>query len=52
MKDIPDKTIDICVTDIPYGEVNRKSNGLRNLNKDKADTITFDLSDFLGGLNG
>ena len=27
MKDIPDKTIDICVTDIPYGEVNRKSKG-------------------------
>lgn len=43
MKDIPKKFIDLTITDIPYGEVNRPSNGLRNLNKGKADVVTFDL---------
>jgi site-specific DNA-methyltransferase (adenine-specific) len=44
MKDIPDGSIDMVLTDIPYGEVNRDSNGLRNLDKGKADTInTLDL---------
>lgn len=51
MKQFDDKSIELCVTDIPYGEVNRKSNGLRNLNKHKADEITFQLSDFLSELN-
>ena len=27
-------TVDLILTDIPYDEVNRKSNGLRNLDKD------------------
>jgi site-specific DNA-methyltransferase (adenine-specific) len=40
MKDIPDGSIDMVLTDIPYGEVNRKSNGLRNLDKGKADITT------------
>ena len=43
MKDIPDKFIDLTITDIPYGKVNRPSNGLRNLDKGKADVVTFDL---------
>lgn len=43
MKNIPDKSIDLVLTDIPYGEVNRKSNGLRNLDKSNADIVTFDL---------
>ena len=47
MKDIPDGSIDVTLTDIPYGEVNRNDNGLRNLNKEKADVVTFDLCDFL-----
>lgn len=38
---------DLTLTDIPYGEVNRLSNGLRNLDKENADVITFDLHDFL-----
>lgn len=38
-----DKSIDCVVTDIPYGEVNRKSNGLRNLDKGVADVVDFDL---------
>jgi DNA modification methylase len=51
MKQFDDRSIELCVTDIPYGEVNRKSNGLRNLDKHKADEITFQLSDFLSELN-
>jgi DNA modification methylase len=38
---------DVTLTDIPYDMVNRADNGLRNLNKDKADVITFNLNDFL-----
>lgn len=38
---------DVTLTDIPYDMVNRADNGLRNLNKDKADIITFNLDDFL-----
>ena len=45
MKDIPKQRL--LLTDIPYEEVNRKDNGLRNLNKDKADIKTFDLDVFL-----
>ena len=36
-----DGVFDVTLTDIPYDMVNRKDNGLRNLNKDKADIITF-----------
>ena len=36
----------LLLTDIPYEEVNRKDNGLRNLNKDRADIKTFDLNIF------
>lgn len=35
MKEISDKSINLTITDIPYEEVNRKDNGLRNLNKKK-----------------
>ena len=38
----------LLLTDIPYEEVNRDDNGLRNLNKDKADAKTFEISRFLG----
>lgn len=38
---------DLTLTDIPYGEVNRSSNGLRSLNKEDADIMTFNLHDFL-----
>lgn len=43
MKDIPDKSIDMILTDIPYGWVNRKSNGLRKLDKSIADVCDFSL---------
>ena len=50
MKDISDGSVDLVLTDIPYGEVNRSSNGLRNLDKEKADILTFDLRLFLDEL--
>lgn len=29
MKEINDGSVDMVLTDVPYGEVNRKSNGLK-----------------------
>lgn len=43
MQRLPAKSVDMVLTDIPYGEVNRQSGGLRNLNKGVADICTFDL---------
>ena len=37
----------LLLTDIPYEEVNRGSNGLRKLDKEKADEKTFEVSKFL-----
>lgn len=48
MKDMDNETVNITLTDIPYDMVNRKDNGLRNLNKENADIITFDIQQFLG----
>jgi len=50
LKDIDDGSIDMVLTDIPYNEVNRQSNGLRNLDKGKADIINFELKDLLSEL--
>ena len=47
MKTMPDDCVHLTLTDIPYGVVNRDSNGLRNLNKEEADVMTFELQDFL-----
>ena len=47
MKRIPDNHVNITLTDIPYGEVNRKSNGLRNLNKEEADDFNIDMDELL-----
>lgn len=33
MPQLPDNSVDFTLTDIPYDEVNRDSNGLRNLDK-------------------
>lgn len=44
---MPNDCVDLILTDIPYDGVNRKSNGLRNLDKRDADIITFDLSIFV-----
>jgi DNA modification methylase len=37
----------LLLTDIPYEKVNRNDNGLRNLNKERADEKTFDIQEFL-----
>lgn len=47
MKNIENLSIGMILTDIPYGKVNRDDNGLRNLNKENADIITFDIFKFL-----
>ena len=39
--------VDAVITDIPYGEVNRASGGLRNLDKGAADVETCDLAEVL-----
>lgn len=43
---IKDNGIRLLLTDIPYGVVNRNDNGLRNLDKGKADITTFNLMEF------
>lgn len=47
MKQFCNKSVDCVCTDIPYGEVNRKSSGLRKLDKGNADIITFNLDKLL-----
>ena len=49
--ELEDNSVDLILTDIPYNEVNRRSNGLRNLDKKEADVITFDLQKFLNECN-
>ena len=44
---VSENAVDFTLTDIPYEAVNRNSNGLRNLDKGKADLLTFDLNCFL-----
>lgn len=47
MKEIPDVSVDLVCTDIPYGVCNREDNGLRNLDKGNAGVVSFDLPTFL-----
>lgn len=50
MNNISNESIDLVLTDIPYNVVNRKDNGLRKLDKENADVLTFDLINFLNQL--
>ncbi len=43
LRQLPDKSIDLVLTDFPYNEVNRPSNGLRNLDMGCADELAIDL---------
>lgn len=43
LKQLPDKCIDLVLTDFPYNVVNRESNGLRNLDVGCADELSIDL---------
>ena len=47
MKTMPSLSVDLILTDIPYGEVTRESNGLYNLDRGNADITTFDIQTFL-----
>jgi len=47
MKKLPCKSIDLVLTDIPYNEVNRPSNGLRNLDKKDADIFNMDINNLI-----
>ena len=47
MKSMLSESVVFTLTDIPYNAVNRSSNWLRNLDKEEADIITFDLNEFL-----
>lgn len=44
LAELPAGSVDAVVTDIPYGEVNRESGGLRVLDKGIADIETFTLA--------
>lgn len=50
MKRLPKDSVDLVLTDIPYGEVNRESNGLRELDRGNADIVTFDMQEMLSEL--
>lgn len=50
LRTLDNKSIDVVLTDIPYGEVNRPSNGLRELDKGKADIVDFDIDELLSQL--
>lgn len=47
MKNLPNNSVDLILTDIPYGGVSRDSNGLANFDRGQADIITFDLLTFV-----
>ena len=47
MNKIDTKYIDLTITDIPYEFVNKKSNGLRKLDKEEANTMNFNINEFL-----
>jgi DNA modification methylase len=50
MKSMENDSVDMVLTDIPYGEVNRKHGSLRVLDKGKADELTFELEQFVSEL--
>ena len=47
MKHLLDNSVNVTLTDIPYGEVNRDSNGLRTLDKEAADVFEIDMDTLL-----
>jgi DNA modification methylase len=47
MTEMPDVSVTMTLTDIPYAVINRDSNGLRNFDKEDADERNFDLNSFL-----
>lgn len=50
LRGMSDASVDLVLTDIPYGEVNRDSGGLRLLDKGIADDETFAIDPFVDEL--
>ncbi len=48
LRELPSESVDLVLCDLPYGVVNRQSNGLRNLDKKDADVVTFSLPKAIG----
>lgn len=52
MKAIDDKSIDLVLTDIPYGKCNgRNEGGIRKINKGDADEVSFSISELVAQLS-
>lgn len=47
MKKMTTDSINLTLTDIPYDFCSKKDNGLRTIDKGKADTLKFNLKEFL-----
>lgn len=47
MKKLSNNSVDLILTDIPYNEVTRESNGIGNFDRGMADILNFDLQVFL-----
>lgn len=47
MKTMPSKSVDLLLTDIPYGEVNEKSLGHKWMYRGKGDEVTFNLREVI-----
>lgn len=47
LKELPDKSVDLVLTDFPYNEVNRDSNGLRPLDFGVADKLELSFEDLM-----
>lgn len=49
MKTLPDSSVDLTLTDIPYDGINKTGTerSIKNLNKGKADVLTFNINSFL-----
>jgi site-specific DNA-methyltransferase (adenine-specific) len=50
MKTLPDNSIDCVITDPPYNAINRKTNGLRVIDKGVADSSPVDVRGLVGEL--
>jgi site-specific DNA-methyltransferase (adenine-specific) len=51
LKSIEDNSVNMCLTDIPYNEVNRKTSGIRVFDKGSVDVFDVNLGDFILELN-
>lgn len=47
LKKVKTNSVDLVLTDIPYGEVNQKSGGLRILDRGDADICNFDVDSLI-----